>query len=327
MAIEFRGRRQRALTRNNDNVASTSIVFLYRFTDFESGVEISTQPDIPLIGAVHPDDPSLICNNINTGDPNTTDQKSGTYGVVASFSNNIDEFSIGSQTTRPWKLPPYNLSFPPFTLNVPIERTYQSGDANGFPTRPYVNSANDLIADTRVEYGKTVKFSFNLKTVREGWIDEFIGTINDRDIMVVGKTIPALKGLLRQFQATPKKTFDTEGELLFTYEQIDVEIDVRKRQWDKQPADIGFNFLVDDGGIKKFRIYTDNRGNFGRKTVLQALPGAIEEDIIPFDEALKLDGLGALRDQALEGVTFLGPFFDKFPHSWDALSFPKTTDG
>lgn len=323
MAITFKGERRTALQKNNNNVSTTSRIFLYHFDTWTSGVQISQQSELPLIGEEHPNDSSLICTGINTGEPDPNDKPSGKFLAIASYTNQQNSFSIGSQAIRPWQLPPYNISYPPFESTIVFEKSYQSGDKNGIPSLPVLNSAGDPIADVTNENSWMIKFSYNLKTVNGNWMDFFLDTVNNQDITIVGFNVPSGKGRLKQMQPSFHRTFDAQGELLYKYWQIDIEIEVRKQKWQKELLDQGLNILDAE---KKYRIYTDGKGVFGKRSDMLASADD-PDDVVAVDEPMKLDGSGALLDQALQTAEYLEPKFDKFFTNWNPLSFPRTVDG
>jgi len=323
MAITFEGERKKGAQTDNKNITRTSRIFTFHFTNFESGVIIKRQAALPLIGSPHPDDPSLIARAIDTGDPNSNDKgKSGVYDVVVPYDNDVDLW-VSSQSTRPWKLPPYNISYPPFETIIPFTKSYQDGDKNGEPSLPVLNSANDPIADVTNDHSWFVKFTYNLKTVNPNWLDYFLDTVNNQDVQIVSFNVPAGKGRLKQIQPSYQRTYDSSGDILYKYWKLDIEIEVKKQKWQKEIMDQGLNVNIEN---KKYRIYTDNDGNFGSVGGLMD-GGASKDDIVAVDEPLKLDGEGGLLNQSLPTAVYLPPKFDKFFTNWKPLSFPKTVDG
>lgn len=309
----------------SDGSILTKRIFKVYFSAGEGPLKIRAMTDLPKIGAVHPDDKSLSCRKRTISEPQGGDQlRTGHYLVTCEYSNRAGTSGAvqpPAANTKPWDMPPYNISYLVVDNVVPLRKAYGASDTQDNPTVPVVNTAGDPIQIPFNETTRALKFSYNLKTFDDAWVELYRNTINKAEMTVCGKKIPAKKGLLRKVDAKKVVVYDDDGDPDVAYTQVDIEIEITRKDWNIHPANLGLNFR--DGDDKK-RIYTDNRGNFGTLEEMAALMPADATDVpTPVDEPMKLNNQGAICPiNFVADETHYLEFSPYFPSDWKSLSLP-----
>jgi len=314
MSITYKGIRNGPYDKDASGGITTSRVLLYHFNNAETSVEVSQQSEIPAHGTPHPDDDSLLLVGVSINATEGDGIKSGKYEVTLNYARQTVSGSFSSdQTVAPWKRNPYDISLTPVEYSKVFDKSYVDGDANGEPSNPVLNPAEDPYEDTIAERNTVLRFSYNLETWKPHWINYYIDTVNSSDVIVCDIGIKAKRGCVRNLSATRLVEYDSSGDETYIYWRIDVEIEVSRRPWQREILARGLFFIT---GGKKERIYFDPTGatKFGKKDDLS-------DDAMPVDEPQLLDSDGALVGYG--GTPYYQTFYDKFITSWRALSFPR----
>ena len=315
MTITYMGQRWGSTSRSN-GITTAVIDHVFLVTEGSSPLLCLEDENIPNDNKQHPDNATLLCNSVNVTPINEGDGvRSGNYIVSCSYSNsaNTVNFENKTRTNEPWNDPVYNRTFQGIESPTGIAKAYDDNDAPDNPTLPYLNSAGDVLEIITSQVNGLLSFSYNLRSFRDAWIMNLQATVNSAGITVAGFDIPARRGFLRSLRST-KQIITDDNENTTTYYRIDVEIEIHKKIIQLEPVDQGYNFI--EGG-KKYRIYTNNKGVFGKKSDFPA-----SDEAVPVDTPVRLDGAGDIFPGALDEVKFLK--FNHFPQvDWSIINFPK----
>lgn len=312
MSITYMGARNGPYDKDRNGNIASSRVLVYHFTAAESSVEVAQQAEIPDHGTAHPDDATLKLVGVAVSEPTMGDGiKSGRYDVTLSYAREVRSGSFAAdQTVAPWKRDPYDISLQPVEYAKAFTKSYVDGDSNGNPSNPVLNPAGDPYEDTVVERNTCLRFAYNLEDWNPNWVCDYIDTVNSSDVLVCDIGIRSRRGCIRNLSATRIVEYDNEGAQTYVYWRIDVEIEVSRKRWLRDILARGLNFI---SGGAKYRIYTDNAGNFGKKADMG-------DDAIAVDEPQLLAANGSLVGYG--GTPVYQTFYDKYTTSWKCLSFP-----
>lgn len=317
MTIKFIGNKYAPLNEDKNGILSTTVDYIYYFNAAESPVDILAESTIPARGSQHPSGGNLYALRKTISAPQEGDEaKSGKYTVSVAYTNDLrQDITKQGETpaTAPWNLPPYNISIFPIDITVPFIFGYDAGDAPGSPSKSVLNPVGDPYEAVTLKQNTIIKFSYNLRNFSGTWIDRFSDTVNNSSVVVVRQEISTQKGRIRNLGGSLQKIYDDEGALLYKYFKVDIEIEKAKDIWKQEIMRRGLYFL---SGGHKYRIYTDNDGNYGKKEDMGSEPTAV-------DEPQRLTEAGALYSgDSAEYDTF----FDKPFISWGSLNLPKTME-
>lgn len=311
MSIIYKGVRNGVFSKDKDGNISTERILVFLFNAGESSVKISQQTQIPVNGTAHPDDSTLLLSNVSISQKDG-DEKKGTYEATLTYIRTNNNTITNNATVLPWKLKPYDIAMSPVEIGIAFQKSYKDGDSFGNPSQPVLNPAGDPYEDGQTRQNTILRFSYNLETFNSSWITHYVDTVNKSSTTVIDVSIDAMKGRLKNLTPSLQYQYDNKGNLQYTYWKIDVEIEISPVVWKREIMARGLYFL--DGG-KKYRIYTDNKGTYGKQE-------DIGEDGIPVDEPQRLTEAGALYG----GTTgaFYQTFYDKFTANWSTLNLPKS---
>jgi len=315
MSITYKGIRNGGLQKDKDGQISTSRIFLFLFDAGESAATVLKNTSVPAIGTAHPDNSTLLATSISISDPKDGDVKKATYEVTVTYTKPLQGGSISSSTVQPWNRDPFNISYAPLEIVVPFQKAYDyTQDYNGAPSIPVLNKAGDPFEDSTTQQNLIMRFSYNLETFDPKWIVEYMDTINDEDIQLLGISIPDYHGRMKNLAASKMQTYDDDGVLEYEYWQVDVEIEISAVVWKKEIMERGLFALGTASTIStKFRIYIDTDGTLGNKKDLSA-------EAIPVDEPQKLNTDGTLYSSLTDAK--YTTFYDRFAASWEELNLP-----
>ncbi len=317
MTIKFIGNKYAPLNEDKNGILSTTVDYIYYFNNAESPLDIFAESTIPVRGSQYPGGGNLYALNRTVSAPQEGDEaKSGKYTVSVVYTNDLRQditIQARSRTIAPWRLPPYDIRIFPIDITVPFVKAFDTGDPPDSPSIAVLNPVGDPYEAVTVKQHTIIRFSYNLRNFRGSWIDRYSDTVNRSSVTVVRQAIPAKKGRMRNLVSGVQKIYDDEGSLLYKYVKVDVEIEKAVDVWKQEIMRRGLYF-IDTG--KKYRIYTDNDGIFGKK-------GNMGTDATAVDEPQRLDENGALYSgDSAEYDTF----FDKAFISWRSLNLPKTME-
>lgn len=319
MSITYKGVLNKGANISSDGSLSTSMVLVYLFDAAENSVDILKQSQIPIIGQAHPSDQNLVVNTIACSDPMEGDTvKKAKYEVTVTYirRQKVSVGQGGNRTVAPWKLPPYNISVSPLEYVVAFQKAYTVGDLIGRPSKAVLNTANDPYEESTTRQNILLRFSYNLETFNSSWAADYSDTVNLSSVNIVDRYIDAKCGRIKNLSSSRQIVYDENGDVEYRFSQVDVEIEIARSIWKKEVLCRGLYFL---NGGNKYRIYTDNAGNFGKQSDMGA-------NAVPVDEPQRLGPSGELYTGA-DGTAYYQEFEDKKYLNWNPLSFPKTELG
>lgn len=314
MSITYIGNRNADLTKDNSGNIKTAVIMLYHFNAGESPVAVLKDENIPAIGAVHDDNPALSVSDIKISAPQEGDEKSGAYEVTVNYAYtpSVQAGVGGAAGKKPWELGATDVGTGPIEVVVPFVKGYKpsGGDKVGSPSIPVLNPVGDPYEESTVRQHIILRFAYCLKTFNVAWYTTYISSVNADAATICGCAIAQNKGCIKSLSADYQEKYDDTGTLEYSYWKVNVEIEVAPEGWTKEIMCRGLYFL--EGG-KKYRIYTDGKGNYGKKS-------SMGNDAEPVDEPQKLTLTGAIYTGTDAKYQ---PFYDHPALSWAALNFPK----
>ncbi len=314
--ISYIGEESTPATLTN-GITNTSRILKYYVSDWILGgapLSLYSMDQVPVEKSQHPVDSTLLVESINVSNVQEGDRLTGNIFVTVNYTNNSNAFGAGTavnvaRSNEPWNDPPYNWSVTPYEMPRALTKTYDTNDAQFGPTKDFVNSAKDPLSAETFDILPLLSFSYNLRQFDIDWVRRFTNTINKNQVTVTDCKIPAKHGLIKRLAPSQEIVYDSDGDIDYYYDRVDVEILVFNAEIKLEVIDQGFNLY---SGDKKYRIYTDDKGNFGKF-----------EDITngsPIDTPARLDGAGGIATG--DEVNYL-TFQDKFAANWSTLSLPK----
>lgn len=338
MSITYRGIENFGpLNENENGIISATVNHSFHFDGGESPLDIMGQSQVPARRSKYPSalasNKNLFCLYRSVSSVQEGDGKaSGKYIVACFYTNDLraDNTEESSQEEIvPWKLPPYDINIYPIDVTKQLLYGYDDGDVKGEPSLSVLNSAGDPLDAQTVEQNACYQFSYNLQHFDDRWIDEFADTINNSDTVVIDSAIPEKKGRIRNLGASFQRIYDENGNILYKFWKVNVEIERSAEEWKVELMDLGLFAL--DGTGKRYRIYTDNDGNFGKRQDLidDLIAGGdteeeAKEKVIAVDTPQKLAADGTLYSG--DTAHYL-TFYTKAYTNWGPLSLPKTVSG
>ncbi len=288
--------------------SNASRVFQFQTTEKESGVAVLQDSNLPLINSLHPDNVNLVCKN-RSADPETD---ADTWLVTCSYEKDTMTYKPDSGEEKPWDLPPYNISYGAVGYNKVLKKAYGIDDTQGNPSTPVLNSVEDPFDPPLeyVKYNNIMKFSYNKRYFTLNTIKEYQGTINKININVLDEEIEPENGRINSLAAVKIDVNDEDGDFLYSYYQIDVEIELSEDGFNSEPLDQGFYYLK--SGTTRTEIKLSDAGVLG-------------DEGEAVTEPAKLDGSGGLVSGG--GTPYYFVYRSHFPADWTTLDLPKLQSG
>ncbi len=323
MSITYKGVKNGPWTMDRTGGIQTSRILVFYFSAAETAVEIAQQTQIPELGTAHPDDPKLLLSSIAVSEPMEGDQvKSAKYEVTLNYQRIVSSGGSMNTTDRnkaPWDRAPYDISMSAQEYSVGFEKAYQAGDEPGNPSLPVLNPAGDPYEESTTIYTTLLRFSYNLETFDSDWVGRFVDSINDTAVNVIDVAIPKYRGRIKNLAPSYQLEYDNAGELRYSFWRVDVEIEIYRKNIQKDILARGL-FFLDSGDVnKKLRIYFDpsatGSNNIGARDDLGS-------NAAPVDVPIKLDTDGTIL--ATGAAPYYDSYEDKWAGSWEPLSLPET---
>lgn len=293
----------RPATQTKDNY-TTQRVFKVEATARESAISVLGVSDLPKIDEPHPDKTRLTCNSRNANPEDDGD----VWIVTCSYGIDDTTYSPELGSGDPWDLPPFNVSFGTIAYNKILKKSYQNGDTQGNPTKDVLNSVENPFDPPveYVEYNSVLRFSINKRYFDLRLVRSYQGTINKYNITVMGEPVPAKKGRINALSAKKIDVEDSDGNITYSFFQLDFEIEIGPREFKNEVLDAGFYYL--DGTTRKEIKLSD--------------AGVLGDSGEVITEPAKLDGSGGIGTDAV----YLD-FYGHFTKDWSNLSIPRDMGG
>lgn len=313
MSITYKGTVNGAWKKDIQGNISTNKTLIYLADDADSSVLVSRESEIPLLGTAHQDDITLKLTDISISPPESGDKiKKHRYSVVLTYTRTVD-FStnpIQDNTIAPWRMSPYNISVSPIEKTVPFVKAYATAGASS-PTLPVINPVGDAYEAETIQQSALLRVSYNRQSFSSSWVKTYTGSVNSGSITVAGVNVPSRQGIMKALTGTYLTQPDETGALRYRFWRIDVEIEISSiEQYITEIMIRGLYFLSEG---KKYRIYTDNQGNYGN---IDSMGSAA----VPVDEPQRL---------TIDGDLYTGStaeyqeFIEKRVLGWGSLGIPS----
>ena len=238
------------------------------------------------------------------------------------------ELSTQTDTSEdPLKQKP-KVSYGTVKYQVPFDLAYAEGDTQGNPSAPVVNTAFQKFdpPPVKLKINRLVTIQYNVRIFREEWTDDFIDTVNESKISILGAN--SAIGCARINDLNASNAFDSNGREYF---QVTVVIEKSKEPFKPKFLSQGFMALSSEGILDNIYIFTDPDAGTGLKSVIQCksdfanvkqliVDGLLE----PVQEPHKLDEDGKLL---FSGDPVYVEYQQNWLADWSPLLIPKTKPG
>lgn len=222
----------------------------------DSAYTIGSNPNLPLIGQSHSDDPLAWCNQL---DVQCTDGYAG-WTVTATYSS---EFELNDNPLNE----PARVRFDGEKYQVVADQD-QDGAA-------ILNSAGDYFYDPAVmrdKTGLTISISKNLYTV-PSYVLSLPDAVNSSTFTIRGVSFSA-----RQAKVDRVSISDTLERNGISFITLNIDIQCRAETWDIQPLQAGYTYLKDGVPV---RATNEGDGSFCTVPVLLNSAGEKIENPLP----------------------------------------------
>lgn len=191
---------------------------------------------------------------------------------------------------------------------IVADKAYNSGDAQGTPTKPVQNSALDPFDPPlmRDRARMIISVSYNVRTFDPNTAANFQDTVNNSQITVAGIKIGYLEGRLKKI--VPKKKFDSKG---VEYWNIKAEILIDRETHRHRVLDQGYAYW--DGGNKLYFSMSDIDSDIS--------PGSAKDTQV--NDPQKLDGDGGKLPGGKTATPVYLTYCCYFPRNWSTLGLPE----
>ena len=291
-----------SISDNSTISKSASRIFMVRTTDKEDGVAILNLEGIPQLNDLHPYDASLLVSSRSV-DP---DVEADTWKVTVEYASRIVNVPF-DKNTKPWDLPPYNVSSGSVPYNKVMTKAYKDGDSKDNPSVDILNTAGDPFDPPLeyVEYNSLIKFTYNKKNFSLFDIKKYKRTINASSEIILDQNIEPKTAKINEIDAVKVDVKDENGNFDYSYYKISIVMEIGN--FETKLLNDGF-YAVENG--QKFEIKLDNdTGNYGK------------DKGDPVTEPVKLDENGAILPQG-DSPVYL-PFQTYFAQNWKGLGLPE----
>lgn len=330
MTIKYLGVKDGGITTQN-GVTRAVRILRYSFDDYERSHLIFTRSEIPRSGDAHPYLTALALSEI--GIEGNDGIQRGTYDVSCTYTSDglSGSYSSGIQSidTAPWDLPATNVSYDPVDSIVPLVKAYNpKKDSILNPSVEVLSSSGTPILLQTLKTNTLIRFTYNLRTFNPGWHQIYYNTVNKNSTSLLGRNYPSETLTIKKLSAAPHVSYDDKGDLKWSYFQVNAELEYDPKGFTQSPADRSTYFLK-DGKPTPIHVVTYESGN---KIVTEYNDYATLKSKgtpSPVSEPMNLDGKGNIVLPDSNGViktTYLGPYYEKLPFTWGALSFPMNAE-
>jgi hypothetical protein len=232
-------------------------------------LRVQNADGIPLIGDVISEDfPNVKVDSVTPSEINENGFRQ--WKVKVTYKTLTDSDFSTDPTQDPTTLKPVVNAGSVRRAEV-LERAYKTDengnvtDKEGDPTDPVVNTMGDIFnPPVVIEYSNQVlSISRNLRTFDFDWITEFENTTNKSKVRIAGTSVEKNQAFMSQIRAV--SALDNNG---VTYYQVQYEIEISKRGFDKQLLNIGFKKQDPDTAEPTSKVditYSDIQDNPGDK--------------------------------------------------------------
>ena len=274
-------------------------------------LRITDAEGIPRIGDVISEDyPNVLCDSVTPSEINENSFRN--WNVKVSYATKTGSDFTNDPTADPTTLKPVVTAGSVRRAEVlDSSYAYDSGgnvtDKENKPTRAVLNSVGDVFnPPVTVEYSNQVlSISQNLRNFDFNWITEFENTVNLSKIKIAGSTVEEGQAFMSQIRAVT--ALDNNGK---TYYQVQYDIEISKRGFDKLLLNIGFKKL-DASGNKIDITYSDLESDAGDKA----------DTPVSDPQRLSEDGKTVIVDPTEPSVYRRTKVY--FPKRWSSLNIPS----
>lgn len=296
--------------------------WVFRFDAGETAFQVFAASSFPQIGTKYPGSSWLFLRSISCSGAIDSDQRSGIYEFTLTYASAENPGLASPSVIEPWDMPPYNVRAYPVDKAVPFTKAYTTGDLQGAPSVHVHNAAGDSWEIVTNKPELVLAFSYNLPyaSFNLTYPAAYYDTINSGAVTVLGVSIGANQGLIRNLQPVLREQYTDTGALDYQYWQVDAEIQIARAgevQGDLVLRQNGYYaYATASTPATKYRIFLASDGNTRGKEE------ALDADAMPIDVPADLAANGTLL--AHGATPIYATWHEKFSTSWTSLNFPTS---
>ncbi len=269
---------------------------------------------IPRVGDLASEDyPSVLCDSVTPSEINENGFRQ--WKVKVTYATKKGDDASVDPTQDPTTLRPVINATSVRRAEV-LENSYKFNEAGNVtdkedsPTSAVLNSVGDAFnPPVVVEYSNQVlSISQNLRTFDFNWITDYENTVNLAKMRIAGTNVETGQAFMSQIRATT--ALDNGGDV---YYQVQYDIEISKRGFDKKLLNIGFKKFADDTKKNKVDItYSDIETEAGDKA----------NTPVSDPQRLSADGKTVIVDPDDPSVFRRTKVY--FPKKWTSLNIPSS---